>query len=88
MAVAQAGNGLREQESAAAVNQPDFDGFPIGGRRALAVALAARNAARVRLAWLEQIPHEPVELVSALGDAGVDLDELWRVLGQKRGSRR
>lgn len=42
--------------------------------------LARRNQRNARAAWLAQIPREPRELVKALKQAGVDLDELRRAL--------
>ena len=53
---------------------------PIGTRRRSALELKQRSAERDRKAWLAQIPHDPWVLVTALREAGVDLDELREAL--------
>ena len=64
-------------------------GYVIGTRREAALTIAAHNEELARAAsWTRHIPDDPQELIEALDYAGVDLDELWRTLEQKRGSRR
>lgn len=55
-------------------------GYPIGTRRAAAMALAKRNAERARTAWMENLPREPRALVAVLREAGVDLVKLRKAL--------
>jgi hypothetical protein len=55
-------------------------GYPIGTRRESAEILAKRNEERARVAWMDNIPHEPQKLLAVLREAGVDLDGLRRAL--------
>lgn len=56
-------------------------GYAIGTRRREALAIKRRNEQLAKAeSWMRHIPDDPRELVAALREAGVNLDELRRAL--------